>query len=176
METETTMVFDLNRLPEPARVRIGILSQELRQYNDKEIKINFKLAGMVWGRMDEVLTRDGRIAFLRYVFGVHIQSHSDLLITDIRGVVEWADPRKFTDQWAYSAQFISDLKIIQMALGLIPALETTRCVMCDRGTVLKIIRDPKDPLNPAKVRTQQATCKCCNGDYKHCHLCANLGA
>lgn len=158
-----------------ARARMEDLKKELQSHAGKGVKVNTKMAGMIVGFIDQRLSRAGRIAFLRWAFDKKVDSSRDLIVTDLFALIEWASPRKIGDEWTYTDQFVTDLKLIASCLGFV-AMKVTPCRMCKNGLVLRIQRDPRHPNTPtASTARASVTCQCCKGNYRNCDLCAKLG-
>lgn len=120
------MQFNLDNLGTEAQQRITELKTELTSTPSLPIKLNFRILGMITGAMDNVLTRDGRLSFWKWLYaetyGFEVSSSHDLRVEDLYKIQQWADPRKVGNEWAYSTQFYKDLKMI--ASGLIETVAT----------------------------------------------------
>lgn len=117
-----------NRLSSQEQDRMLSLQRAMR-IDPGNAHTDFKFVGMCNGLLDKALSRDGRIAFYRWLFGREIQSSHDLTAAEQFNLVSWIGPRKTgnerSDPWVYSKDFMSDLPlIIQLFSGGIgqPAL------------------------------------------------------
>lgn len=169
-------MFNIDGLPPEERQRLVALRDEL---NPAPVSffapVNVKLVNMCIGRIDSAIGREGRIVFLNWLFRKipEIDSSRELTLSELRHLLAWADPDKpaGSDEWSYGSQFTEDLKLIAKALGQVNVRFTTVCKMCVKGKVNRLKRLP----GGGAQETGKAVCACCNGDWRHCELCASLG-
>lgn len=152
-----------------AHDRLLALRDELNKGGTSQIS-NSHIVGMIVGEMDNVITRAGRIAFFRWVFNAkNIQSSHDLKSSELRALSAWADPRKVGDEWTYTEEFITDLRIIRDALGGEPSPAPVLCRMCIEGRIARVSK-----IFPEEHELSE--CQCCKGNYEDCPTCRELGA
>lgn len=169
------MQIRTNRLLPIAKQR---LHQVQDQMNGKTNPIlhSHKLPGMIYGEMDKLIGHDGRVAFFRWIFkNPGIQSSHDLTPEQVRAIVQWADPRKYENDWTYSNEFTHDLNIIRDALGEAETINPVMCTMCNEGHIERLKRDLLHPHDISLAIPETIICKCCDGNYTDCPRCRALG-
>ena len=164
-------MLNANRLQSVPRQRLTQIKELLNSFHGQYIKVNIHLARMVIAFIDLQIGRDNRLSLLSFMFNRPVYTSADLTTEELRGLVEWADPSKVGDEWAYSAQIHSDMKIIKLALGIMEKRKVM-CRMCNHGRVRKIAPSKDFPNSPTSGQVVEAVCKCCNGKYTDCNICA----
>ena len=164
-------MLNANRLQSVHRQRLEQIKSLLNSFHGQYIKVNIKIAHMVMAFIDQQIGRDNRLSLLSFMFNRPIYTSADLQIEELRGLIEWADPAKIEDEWSYSAQIHSDLGIIKKALG-IHEHRAVMCRLCNHGRIRKIQPSKDFPKSPTSGQVIEVTCKCCNGHYTDCKVCA----
>lgn len=169
-------MLNINNLPPVNKTRINELAILLTSFKGQYIHVNPKLAMMIiHDGIDRVIGRDNRLALFSAVFGREIKTTNDLTIEELRGIIEWADPRKVDQEWAYGAQFMSDVTMLHRASIPIKRALPVVCRMCNHGTVKRLVAHPDHPGSTSAMRRTNVTCTCCKGNWKDCHTCRILG-
>lgn len=108
-------MIELTHLSNSDYSRYVEMKRELVRYKSQNGKASFGWARAVLSQVDKLIGREKRIELLKEVFGRVVESSRDLTDPELFALAMWGRPTKGAAGVEFSAVFIHDLTILQIA-------------------------------------------------------------